>query len=306
MNRDFTFLWSRLCAAMGVVLVFSFSASTFAAGAQPDFGSPDELAGQQGTFEILGIKLGMPVDDALKALKAYNPKLQIGPQSGAFQLLPDLKITPAYVADEKLGVDGRYNRFETAPEHFLLLTTTAPSKAYVWCIWRIISYNDAGKRPLMSAFLESIKKKYGAPTLTDANNNGEGYYYWYRNKDGKPQSMPKNAGCSWAMNGAFDSFAPQAFQIETGWITRGVPTNRSPTMQTIQEAASPGCDYAAGLRIQTVADQQGRVSSIEMVAQNFKLGWSSFEITRQKLIDAQAAKQQQEQKQAGQQSGPQL
>ena len=116
---------------MAVLLAALSTTSVLAAAAAVDFGSPDELASQQGTFEILGIKLGMPVDDALKALKAYDPKIRIGPQSGAFKILPDLKITLAYVADEKLNSNGNYDRYNTAPERFLLLTTTAPSKAYV-------------------------------------------------------------------------------------------------------------------------------------------------------------------------------
>lgn len=306
MELETIFPLSRIGAAAALLLISLFTASTFAAVLSPAFGDPDKLAAQKGTFEILGIKLGMPVDDALQALKAYDPKLQIAPQSGAFDVLPDLKITPAYVADEKLGAGGRYDRFDTAPERFLLLTTTAPSKPYVWGIWRVIHYPDSNKRPLAAAFIESVKKKYGTPTLTDAQKSGEGNYYWQLDGNGKPYPMKKNAECGWAVPSGFDYVAPQAFSIGSDWIARGVPSNRPPSVQTIKEAASPACGYAAGLRIQMGVDQQGRLSYVEMVAQNFKLGWSSFEITRQKLIDAQKAKQQQQERQAAQQSGPQL
>jgi hypothetical protein len=305
MKLHSSFPSSRTCAATAVLLASLAPAPIFAAPALPDFGSPDELASQNGTFELLGIKLGMPVDDALNALKAYDSKLQIGPQSGAFNLLPDLKITPAYVADEIL-TRGTYDRDHTSPERFLLLTTTAPSKSYVWGIWRVLDYRgDAGKRPLASAFMESVKGKYGAPTSEESYGSLR-TYYWYVDKNGKPYHPPKKQSCPWEVTESFDNYATRGFSFLSNWISRGVPDNLSPSKQTMDYVASPACGYAAKLKIRTSVDSEGRISGVEMFAQNFRLGWSSLEMTRKKLVEAQAAKKEQEREHAGQQSGPKL
>ena len=231
-----------------------------------DFGSPDQLASGPGTFDIVGVKLGMPVDEALKVLKAYNPKIQIGPQSGAFEILPDLEITAGYVADEVLKSNGTYDRYPTAPERFLLLTTTAPSKAYVWAIARYITYDAANNQPLASNFVESLKKKYGPPSLDKSSIYGSDLS-WSLGQDGKPYAMRKKGICLWAENTSqFEQMATQMFNDVSNDISRGVPHGQAPDQYTAKNTASPACGDAAELRVLFVADRQGRLSSVTMGA----------------------------------------
>ena len=271
------------------------------------FGSPDQIAGEKGTFDIIGVKLGEPADDAIKALKAYDPKLQIAPQSGAFNLLPNMTITPAYVADEKLS-DGRYRPDNTGNEVFMIAVTTAPGKAYVWAILRQVTYPDSTKSSLAANFVSGLEKKYGTATLKDIGNGRSPYgdLTWYIDKDGNPYPMQKHASCISDRKLSVAQDANQAFDHLSSLIARGRVVGHGTPSDVAREEASPACGYAARLSVSYTQDSEGRLKDFTMQAEKYRLGWAGADVTRQALMDAQAAKQQQDKANAASQSGPKL
>lgn len=305
MNIRSSFVCMRVCIA--VFGLTAISTVAMAADNIGSFGSPDQIAGEKGTFDMIGIKLGEPADNAIKALKAYNPKLQIAPQSGTFSLLPKMTITPAYVADEKLG-SGRYNPNDTGNEVFLIAVTTAPGKAYVWDILRQVVYTDSTKSSLAANFVSGLEKKYGAATLKDVGNGRSPYgnLAWYIDQDGNPYPMRKRAACISDRRLSIGYDAAEAFNHLSDLIARGRFAGHGSPSAVAREEASPACGYAARLSVSYTQDSEGRLKGFSMEAENYRLGWAGADVTRQALMDAQAAKQRQDKAKAGSQSGPKI
>ena len=62
----------------------------------PEFGTPEataKIAAKAGFLDVVGIKLGVPLKDALAAVKAYNPNIKMEPQHKLeFEALPGTVI----------------------------------------------------------------------------------------------------------------------------------------------------------------------------------------------------------------------
>ena len=104
----------------GVVISMVISTGNLAAAdPPPNTGTPEEtakLAAAAGKYDIAGMKLGMPLKEAMQTLKAHNPKLQMK------------KDTIKY---DVLGGELLYGLTFTSPEERFIFQLTMPPNPIV-------------------------------------------------------------------------------------------------------------------------------------------------------------------------------
>jgi hypothetical protein len=289
--------------AATMLLATSFEAT--AAWADGSYGAPgytDELANAPGTFDIIGMKLGMPIDDALKILKAYDPKIEIAPHGGHFEVAPDLKLVPFYRAADTLTRDGQFQN--GVDEHFELSTTTAPGKSYLWGIGRDYHYVDPSKQPLAKNVIASLKEKYGPPSEeNDVTRHTD--LYWYIKQDGTlfKRATPNDA-CG-IDNGLNSIGSPPGYLDEIAKGMAGAIVNGN-QQQVDTWLASPVCGYAIRAQIMLGYDDQGLLQEMTVSVDNWRLKWAGFEATHAALMKAQDAADSAAKQNASQQNGPAL
>jgi hypothetical protein len=137
------------------------------------------------TLDVVGIKFGMPVADAMRALKADNPRMTLAPTTTSLEgfssplMLSVIGNEPVTAApDSTIGRAG---------ETIELLFTLPPSSEVVWGVQR--SYHFATKeRPLMDVTIEALLKKYGPASLppsADARDRTK-IIAWMYDSSGRP------------------------------------------------------------------------------------------------------------------------
>lgn len=138
--------------------------SSFAQEPPPNTGTPEEtakLAAVAGKYDIAGMKLGMPLKEAMQALKAHNPKLQMQ------------KNTIKY---DVLGGELLYGlTFMSPEERFVYRLTMPPNPIVVSKLSRMLIFTKE-TAPTQQTLVEDLIKKYGPPSsdtgasqLNDAN-----------------------------------------------------------------------------------------------------------------------------------------
>jgi hypothetical protein len=134
----------------------------------PDFGTPEgtaKIAANAGFLEVVGIKLGMPVKEAVDALKAYNASYQPGPLTlREYEALPGVVMTPVLHAPNPAGPNS------TIGDDFNLLLTYAPNEAYVWGIVRSMGFGTNATRPPVDSTLAGLRQKYGPESTQQLNS----------------------------------------------------------------------------------------------------------------------------------------
>jgi hypothetical protein len=118
-------------------------------------------AAQSPSLDIIGIKLGEPMSDALQALKADNPKMKIRPITFQHAEFKD----PITVEVDGQDVPATENDQVTHPtETVQLMFTPPPSQPGVWAITRYFEFATA-QRPSTQTALDALRKKYGPETI---------------------------------------------------------------------------------------------------------------------------------------------
>ena len=134
----------------------------------PEFGTPEgtaKIAAKAGFLEVVGIKLGMPVKEAVDALKAYNASYQPGPLTlREYEALPGVVMTPVLHAPNPAGPNA------TSGDDFNLLLTYAPNEAYVWGIVRSMGFGTNATRPPVDSTLAGLRQKYGPESTQQLNS----------------------------------------------------------------------------------------------------------------------------------------
>jgi len=104
-------------------------------------------------IDVVGIKLGMPMADAVAAIKADNPKLSVQTQTMVLEGF-DQPFVTAIVASQSIepGKDS---------EELTLLLTTPPNHPVVWGIQRTYHYATQNM-PSVDNTLAGLRRKYGA------------------------------------------------------------------------------------------------------------------------------------------------
>ena len=111
-----------------------------------------QTAASTANLDVVGIKIGMTIKDAMLALKADNPNLTLNPTTKQLEgftqdLMPDVYA----VGTLTTGKD-----YETVE----LLFTMAPSKELLWGVKRLYTYADQNK-PTADNTIAALRKKYG-------------------------------------------------------------------------------------------------------------------------------------------------
>jgi hypothetical protein len=134
----------------------------------PDFGTPEgtaKIAAKAGFMEVVGIKLGMPVKEAVDALKAYNAGYKPGALTlREYEALPGVVMTPVLHAPNPGGPNA------TSGDDFNLLLTYAPNEAYVWGIVRSMGFGTNATRPPVDSTLAGLRQKYGPESTQQLNS----------------------------------------------------------------------------------------------------------------------------------------
>src|SRR6476660_2197623 len=125
----------------------------------PDFGTPEgtaKIAAKAGLLDLVGIKLGMPVKEAVDALKAHNAGFKPAPNIlYEYEALPGVVMTPELVAPNPAGPTA------SAGDYFNLFVTYAPNEAFLWGIVRNLGFGRQDNRPTVENTLAGLRKKYG-------------------------------------------------------------------------------------------------------------------------------------------------
>jgi hypothetical protein len=167
--------------SMALLALVGISLPPGTAGATPDPAS----------FDILGMKLGMSVEEIEAAIKAYNPSLPV-------------LISRPVIADKRLGDGNVVVQFVNAggvptaaygmpPERIAVgFTVSQPSRAFY--IGRMTRF-PPDQRPLIDKTVQQLREKYGSESRSV--NNGIGFE-WVFDKAGKQiaASMPLFQTCA--------------------------------------------------------------------------------------------------------------
>jgi hypothetical protein len=131
-----------------------------------------KIAATLGFADIVGVKLGMSPQQALAAIRAYDPKLKIEimnafitiPSSGQIKV-PHLAVAHT-VNPRVVGGPGGFNQVDGSSEEIVIEFTTPPSPALVAKITRRVAF--PGDQPVpASNLLDSLRKKYGQESFSD-------------------------------------------------------------------------------------------------------------------------------------------
>ena len=133
-------------------------------------------ANSAGLPDVVGIRVGIPAQEAYNLLKARYPRAHIGIGHYAIAGVTD-KPVPLMIA-----VDARES---DPPEVITLWLTIPPSKQVVWAVGRQVEY-DRNKPLLKNTVLAGLRQKYGPETDTDPRQ-----IFWAFDEQGtRPASGP--------------------------------------------------------------------------------------------------------------------
>ena len=100
-------------------------------------------------LDVIGVRPGMSIDEAIGIAKRHNPKLEVYPHVGASGVLPGVVFSP--------GVNLRnFNQ----SENIELMAAMEPNARIVWGIRRGVSFSDEG-RPTVTNIIAALRQKYG-------------------------------------------------------------------------------------------------------------------------------------------------
>jgi hypothetical protein len=171
----------------------------------PDFGTPEgtaKIAAKAGFLDLVGIKLGMPVKEAVDALKAHNAGFKPAPNTlYEYEALPGVVMTPELVAPNPAGPTA------SAGDYFNLFITYAPNEAFLWGIVRNLGFGREDSRPTVENTLAGLRKKYGPESTRQLNSR----LIWIYDAQGqqvtgaKADDIYSKCSQTWAVNSGGES-----------------------------------------------------------------------------------------------------
>jgi hypothetical protein len=99
--------------------------------------------------DVVGVRPGMSVDEALAILKQHNPKLGVYPRPAMSGLVAGVGFS-----------DGVNTRTDNQSEDIELSAAMAPSPKIVWGVIRNITYTPEA-RPTVANIIAALRQKYG-------------------------------------------------------------------------------------------------------------------------------------------------
>jgi len=125
-------------------------------------------------YDILGIKVGMTIQEALATLKAHNANFRLKPQTIKYDVIPNpltygLWATSPniYTGDnpvyDKVYKNASTDRLPPDSEQFYFLLAMPPSRPTISKITRFIRWS-LNTAPLQDTLVGDLTKKYGSPS----------------------------------------------------------------------------------------------------------------------------------------------
>lgn len=125
-----------------------------------DFGTPEataKIAAKAGFLDVVGVKLGMSPKDALAAAKAHNAALTLEPKAKLeYEALPGVVMMPVLASTQNANTS-----MQGGSEYMGLLVTYQPNEAFVYGVWRDVSFGRPESRPTIDYMVNGLRKKYG-------------------------------------------------------------------------------------------------------------------------------------------------
>ncbi len=130
-----------------------------------DFGTPEataKIAAKAGFIDVVGVKLGAPLNAVINTLKAHNPNLTMDPMTmPPYEALPGVVMTPSLFSKKYTATSG------PEKETVSLLLTMAPNEPFVWGVMRELLYEKEDERPTIETILGGLRQKYGQESFKD-------------------------------------------------------------------------------------------------------------------------------------------
>jgi hypothetical protein len=137
------------------------------------------------SWDIVGIKLGSPVDSAISALKSYNQDIIITPFTG--QLKQNSFVSPPL----QFGAEASTRNMVAGQtsDKFNLIYDLSPAKDVIGIsrvhVFAVTTPATADPRPSIDSMELALKEKYGKPDVQtsedDAGIESGRQYFWFRN-----------------------------------------------------------------------------------------------------------------------------
>ncbi|MEJ0086733.1 MAG: hypothetical protein WDO72_13685 [Pseudomonadota bacterium] len=99
--------------------------------------------------DVIGVRAGMSLDEAIGVVKRHDPKLDVYPRVGSSALLPGVVFS-----------DGVNMRNFNQSENIDLMAAMEPNAKIVWGIRRGVVYAEEG-RPTVTNIIAALRQKYG-------------------------------------------------------------------------------------------------------------------------------------------------
>jgi hypothetical protein len=131
-------------------------------------------------IDVVGVRLGMPLKDAIEILKRHNPGITPWrPTQGEYALLPGTTFTVAVAGEERARSAGGSLYIK---EKIVVEAAPGPVPPRVTGIYRRLSFE--GNEMARENILKSLTDKYGSPV--NAAYGGEGTMLWHFDGQGRP------------------------------------------------------------------------------------------------------------------------
>jgi hypothetical protein len=166
--------------------------------------------------DLVGIRPGMPAQEAYTILKARNPNIRISMGQAP---IPGFGDKPVVTEMSAQVID------PSAPETITLWLTIPPTKQVVFAVGRLLEY-DPNQPLLRSKIMESLREKYG--TETEAGN---WQAFWGFDEHGGRPDAARLRNCANRTHGNLMVKAPEA------------PTFPAPSMLVYSPEADNGCEW---------------------------------------------------------------
>lgn len=258
-----------------------------------DFGSAEgtaRIAAAIPPVDVVGIRLGMPADEALAALKAHAGDMRIEPSPLRYAALGDTVLLAGLLARS-----GNYLPRTVTPgptgEGIEYRLTMAPNPATVWAVNRELAYTRPDVQPATDTVLAALKQKYGQWSDQNVTSTG-GIYRWFFDLGGRliPQVSRQQAG-------EFDTCQGQMYAPEILPNADSAAWPSSEANMSLREGREHhvGAAWASRCtRLGTVINARldetapGRLRHVAVNISHPLLKWSGNEATRRMLGQAQA------------------
>ena len=264
-----------------------------------DFGTAQAtaaIAAKAGVLDVVGIKLGVPLNTALDAVKAHgNIKLESKSRL-EYEALPGVVMTPVLAGKNLSLASG------AGSEYIGVLLTSAPSEPFVYAVWRDFWFGKMESRPPVDTIVTGLRKKYGPESVRSEDT----LLLWVFDAQqqqvmgAKAKEIWDKCANHWMVGADYDLGHIQR-QVTRGYYN-----------------VSDGRDYHGGMchshslvQVRYSADQpqsasQPLIMNVKVTASNHQLEASGVTATNVLLTQEAAKLAEKRQAEAGKRSGPQF